>query len=216
MIKSINGVRLVPFEPEAHTMPAYVWQNSSEYGEFFRAMPIPQSLRGVAAAMEGRSLMIVLESENGLQIAGAIMHFNQDETARSFEVAILIDKQFQNSRIAFTALKMFLNWKFNTCNLYRAEFMVLERNKRLCAALDKFGAKQEGVLKKKAFIDGEFLNVAAFAILKTDFNKFYQKEFKSDGPRLEARMKDVEHGEEIGATIQAIPRPAVRSAGSAS
>lgn len=214
MIKSLGGLRLIPFEPEFHTLTAAQWQNSGDYLEFFRAEPVPATLRGIAGALDGRTFMIVLPDNTTV---GAIMHFKQDEVARNFEVAVLIDKGHEGQKIAFNALKMFLNWKFNTCNLYRAEFMVLERNRRLCQALDTFGARFEGLLRKKAFIDGEFQNVAAYAVFKTDFNKMYQEEFKMTGPRLDAPiLKDQGNGQAEIEAIPTIPRAAVRGARSAS
>ena len=204
MIKTLNGVRLVRFEPEQHTLIAYHWQNSGEYGEFFRAMPVPASMREIAVALDGKTMMVVAND----QVVGAIMHFNQDEIARNFEVAILMDKAAEKKGIGFTALKMFLNWKFNACNLYLAEFNTLERNRRLHDALINFGALYEGTRRKRAFVD-RFQNVSNFSIINKEFNDLYQQEFNQGKDTLRGNK----NGQESSRTFEAVPGAAVRGAG---
>lgn len=86
----------------------------------------------------------------------------------------------------------------------------MARNKRLCFAAEKFGAFREGgenaVLKKDSFLNGEFHDIAVYAMFKTDFNKKYKNEFEQDEPRLESPITEVDHGWRRTTAIEAVSR----------
>lgn len=210
MLKTINGVRLVRYEPQFHAAQLYQWYYSDLYPEFYREFPSCPNSEEIASAAVGKAFMIVGPEGQNL---GCIMHFQEDEFSRRFELAMLVDKQFERQGVGLAALKIFLNWKFNFCNLYKAKINVVARNRRLCNALETFGATQEGLLRKESFFDGEFHDIAAYAMFKTDFNKKYQHEFKSAGPRLDAPIvKDHGHGKIETEAVTALPGAAVRGA----
>lgn len=211
MLKSINGIRLVRFEPELHTGCLYAWYYSAEYPEFYRQFPDCPSATQIAAGAQGKTFMVL--NQRG-EAVGTVMHFKEDEVARNFEVAILIDKNFERQGYAFTALKILLNWRFNYCNLYKAKINVVSENQRLCNAVETFGCTREGVPKKEAYFGGEYHNVAAYAIFKADFNKKYLHEFKQVGPRLDAPIQERSgYGQREASTVETVPRPAIRIAG---
>lgn len=193
----LNGVRLIRFEPEYHIAKIYEWYYSGDYQEFFREYPQCPSASEMAMASQGKTFMIIKEDDN--RIIGLVRFFNENNIARNFELGILIDKELQKQNFAFNALKIFLNWKFNYCNFYKAKMKVIAKNDRLCNILDKFSAFREGgqgaVLKKESFYEGKFHDVAVYAIFKTDFNQLYLKDFEQDEARLETPiLKDVSHG----------------------
>lgn len=186
MLKKLNGIRLVRFEPEYHTAKLYEWYYSGDYQEFFRDYPECPSATEIALAAQNKTFMVVREYDS--LIVGLIKHFKINEASRNFELGALIDTQYQNSGASITALKIMLNWKFNSCNFYKAKMKILARNKRLCDILNKFGAVQEGVLKKDSFLNGKFQDVAAYAIFKTNFNQLYSKDFEQEESRLEPHV----------------------------
>lgn len=189
----LSGVRLVRFEPEYHTPKIYEWYYSGDYEEFFRDYPQCPSAAEMAIAAQGRTFMIVREIDSA--IVGLIRFYGDNEISRNFEVGILIQRDFQKKSYAYLALKILINWKFNYCNFYKAKIKVIAKNKNICDSLDKFGAFREGgpsaVLKKETFFNGKFLDIAVYAIFKTEFNQLYLKDFEQEGPRLESHADDV-------------------------
>lgn len=190
----LNGIRLVRFEPDYHTTNLYQWYYSGDCLEFFRDYPQCPSAVEMAQAAQGKTFMIVREHD--AEIVGMVQYFNVNETARNFELGLLIDNRFEGQGLVPLALKTFLNWRFNYCNFFKAKMKVLAKNKRACDILERFGAMREGgpgaVLKRESFFAGKFHDVAAYAILKTDFNQLYSEHFESIEPRLEPPKTEAE------------------------
>ena len=194
MLKQINGVRLVRFEPEYHAAKLYEWHYSEDYQEFFRDFPDCPSATELAKLAQGRAFIILKECEvEGVKqwgIAGLIVYSMANEVSKNFEVSLLIDVNFQKQGCFVDAFKIFLNWIFNSKNFYKAKVKILAENRRVCEIVERFGAFREGgqhaFLKKDIFFKSKFHDVAAYAIFKTDFNKLYLKEFE---PRLEPLLE---------------------------
>lgn len=190
MLKKLNGIRLVRFEPEFHAAKLYEWYYSEDYHEFFREYPQCPSATELAQQAIGRAFIIVKDvgNERGQESfpIGMITHMNVNEVSRSFEVGVLVEREHQKHEHAITALKIMLNWMFNSCNFYKAKLKIIAKNKRICDILEKFGAFREGganaVSKKDVFFNGTFHDVATYAMFKTDFKELYLTDFE---PRLE-------------------------------
>lgn len=215
MFKSLNGIRLVRFEPEYHTSILYAWYYSGDYSEFYRHWPQCPSAAEIANAAVNNTFMAVLESNN--TIVGMVRCYHEVDTSRNFFVGVVIDKQFEKQGLGITALKIFLNWKFNYCNFYKAKLNIMARNKRIISILELFGASREGgegaVFKKDVFLNGEFHDTAVYAVFKTDFNKRYKQEFEPSEARLEAPRLEVDNVRGFRGAIQAVPGADVRAAG---
>lgn len=179
MLKMVDGVRLIRFEPEFHTAKLYEWYYASHYDEFFRDFPECPSAMELAKLAQGRAFVVTKDDI----VVGFIVYGGVNEVSRNFEVSVLIDTEGQSQKIALNGLKIFLDWMFNARNFYKAKLKVLAENKRVCELVEKFGANRDGVLKKDIFFKSKFHDIAAYAIFKTDFNKLYLKEFE---PRLES------------------------------
>jgi len=163
---------------------------AEDYHEFFRDYPQCPSATELAKQAMGRAFMIVkdMPPEQGVQSfsIGMITHMNVNEVSRSFEVGVILEKQFQKNGDSINALKIMLNWMFNSCNFYKAKMKIIANNKRICDILEKFGATREGgpnaVSRKDVFFNGTFHDVATYAMFKTDFKELYLTDFE---PRLE-------------------------------
>lgn len=188
MLKSLNGIRLIRFEPEIHSQQLYFWYYSGLYPEFFRNYPTCPSIQEIAGNASGKALMVSRETDGA--ILGCVMHFNEKEFSRNFEVGALIDQQAQGYQIGITALKILLDWKFNNCNLYKAKVNCILDNKKLISIVEKFGFSLEGTLKKESFFNAEFHDVAVYAMFKTKFNNSYKSDFETPETRLEARQQE--------------------------
>lgn len=200
MLKSLNGIKLVRFEPGLHSQILYHWYYSGDYPEFYRNFPTCPNLQEIAAASSGKAFIITNEMDGSP--LGVIMHFGEQEASRNFEVGILIDLHFQRQKIAITALKILLNWKFNDCNLYKVKIKCVASNKRLAKAVENFGAQFEGVLKKDTYFDGAYHDITAYAMFKHDFNLKYKLEFQPSESLVAAPIsKEVENGERIARAV---------------
>lgn len=188
MLKTLNGIRLIRFEPEIHSQVLYHWYYSGDYPEFFRNYPTCPSLQEIAGSASGKALMVSRETDGA--ILGCVMHFNEKEFSRNFEVGVLIDRQLQGCQIGITALKILLDWKFNNCNLYKAKVNCIADNNKLISIVEKFGFALEGTLKKESFFNGDFHNVAVYAMFKTKFNNSYKSDFETQEARLEACQQE--------------------------
>jgi len=182
MLKTLNGIRLIRFEPELHSKILYHWYYSGDYPEFYRNHPVCPSLAEVANSALGKAFMILKVDDSS--IIGCIMHFAEKEFARNFEAGCLIDKTVQNNGYGITALKILLDWKFNNCNLFKVKVNVVYNNKRVVKIVEDFGMILEGVNKKEDFYDAEFHDVAVYAMFKMAFNKRYKNEFEPQEARL--------------------------------
>ncbi len=213
MLKRLNGTGLVRFEPTFHTAILYGWYYSGDYPEFYRNYPNCPTADEIAASAHGKTFMIINDKND---IVGCIMYFKEDEFSRNFELAVLIDKKSEKQGFAFNALRILMNWKFNFCNLYKAIIQVVARNDRLCMAVENFGASCEGILRKQAYYDGDFRDIAVYSMFKPQFNDKYQADLKLTGPRLDAPILKAQHGQAESGQVAPLPGAAVRGARTAS
>ncbi len=220
MLRTLNGIRLVRFEPQAHTPFIYQWYYSTEgeYREFFRDWPRCPTLEQIAIFAQQRETFMILNPEG--VIVGLFMA-QIYETPRNFDCSFLVDKNFERQKIIFTAGKIALFWLFNSINLYKCKIKILARNSHICDSVERFGMFREGgpnaVLKNEGWLDGEYQNIAVYAMFKSDFNKRYKEEFTSprleaaatfpqNEPRLETPFHLVENGPRISGTVAPLPR----------
>lgn len=186
MFKPLNGIRLVRFEPEYHTAIIYKWYYSGDYEEFYRYWPNCPSAQDLVSAAINNTFMIMGEE----QVLGLVRQYDANDFSRNFWVGVLVDQAFEKKKIGTTALKIFLNWKFNSCNFYKAKLNIMIRNKRVSNILDLLGFSKEGEFKKDVFLNGEYHDSAVYAMFKTLFNKKYKDLFEPEEPRLEAHVEE--------------------------
>lgn len=205
MLKPLNGLRLVRFQPEYHTAKHYEWLYSGNYSEYNRRNPFCPDATEIALSAKSKSFMVV-RCDNA-EIVGVVWFPKEDEAARNFEIEILIDSNFSGNDFGATALKIALNWKFNFCNFYKAKIKVMAEDKRILNALDRFGFYREGgptaTFKNEVYFDGEYHDIAGYAMFKRDFNSRYKNDFlqevrlesplsfEQEEPRLESRITEI-------------------------
>lgn len=173
MLKTINGIKLIKFEPSAHTQMVYNWYYDTHYLHFFRNYPSCPSFDEIIASMAGKTFMIVYDNK----IVGMVMHYNQNEFSRKTEVGILVDKAYEGNKIGPTATKVLVYYLLNTLNLYKVSVVVVSDNEAVNKTVEKFGFIKEGKFKNSVYYDGEFHDENFWSIFKGDFNKKYKPEF---------------------------------------
>lgn len=191
MLKPFQNIQLVKFEASTHTSIIHGWYYSGEYPEYFWSYPEILGMDSIANEFVDKTLMIVeLTSKT---IVGMITMAVRSENSRNFETSILINNQFKGKGFGKRALKLALQYQFNTKNFYKCLSPVLDINRGIQNFVNKFGWKQEATLKKHGFYNGEFHDLFIFTIFKSDFNKMYKSDFESKAPRLEEVLPILPH-----------------------
>ncbi|MEN3322165.1 GNAT family protein [Mariniflexile soesokkakense] len=89
-----------------------------------------------------------------------------------------IGTQFQGTGLNKNIKFLMLQYAFETLNFDKVEFRVDERNMRSRKAVEKLGAKLEGILRKDTLmIDGFKRNTCCYGILNEEWDVIKQKVF---------------------------------------
>jgi RimJ/RimL family protein N-acetyltransferase len=96
-----------------------------------------------------------------VQIAGI------NSVHRSAELGIRIGTERNRGQgFGKEALRLAVGYCWNDLNLNRIQLLVFKHNQRAVAAYRAAGFKKEGLLRKAAFIDGEWVNLVLMASLR--------------------------------------------------
>ncbi len=87
---------------------------------------------------------------------------------RSAILGIWIGKPFWNRGYGTDAVRTLCRFGFNEMNLQRIRLLVQETNHRAKAAYEKIGFKEEGRLRRAAFIGGEHVDLIEMGLLAED------------------------------------------------
>ncbi len=87
------------------------------------------------------------------------------------EIAVFILKPFRRKGLAEQALRMLLDYAFNTMNFYRLEAEVVDYNPAAKALFEKLGFIQEGVLREAKFYAGTYHNIYSYGLLAKEWGK---------------------------------------------
>jgi [ribosomal protein S5]-alanine N-acetyltransferase len=100
-------------------------------------------------------------------IIGYVQITGINATHRSAEIGLRIGAE-QNRGQGFgqEALHLAVNFCWNHLNLNRVQLIVFKHNERAIRAYQAAGFKKEGVLRKAAFIGGEWTDLVPMAILR--------------------------------------------------
>jgi RimJ/RimL family protein N-acetyltransferase len=110
---------------------------------------------------------MIEEVDSGLAI-GSCQLTNIHDVHRSAELQIRIGRSdYQNKGAGSEAVRLLVEHGFDKLKLHRIMLHVFSTNLRALHVYKKNGFKQEGVLREAAFIDGGWLDVIIFGLIKT-------------------------------------------------
>lgn len=100
-------------------------------------------------------------------IIGYVQITNINPTHRSAEIGIRIGAEHnRNQGFGREALRLGVDFGWNHLNLNRIHLIVFKHNHRAISAYRAAGFKKEGVLRKAAFIGGDWVDLVPMAMLR--------------------------------------------------
>ncbi len=113
------------------------------------------------------SWVVVLKKTGA--VIGTIGFIWYSETNRSAELGYSFSREYWNHGYATQALGAVLDASFTSLPLNRLEAQHDVRNPASGRVMEKCGLRQEGILRDRIVNKGEYVNVALYAILRSDW-----------------------------------------------
>lgn len=85
------------------------------------------------------------------------------------------DKSYWGKGIAKEAISLILHYAFMDLGLIRVEGIYLTKNLASINAAKKCGFKEEGILRKAVFKNGDYQDLKIMSIIREDFDELYNK-----------------------------------------
>ena len=110
------------------------------------------------------------EEEAKWKLIGSLAFENIDKRIAAAEFGILIgDKNYWNQGYGTEAVRLMVQFGFNTLNLNRIFLHVYESNPRAIRVYEKAGFTLEGRERQAQFKDGEYVDILRMSMLKSDY-----------------------------------------------
>jgi RimJ/RimL family protein N-acetyltransferase len=113
--------------------------------------------------------LIICLKENDKVIGDlAILDIEHKERKGSFRIAIT-DEAYTSHGYGTEALRLIIDYMFNTLNLRRIAINVYSFNERAINAYKKLGFKHEGILREDLYFDGKYHDNILMGLLKKEY-----------------------------------------------
>jgi diamine N-acetyltransferase len=124
----------------------------------------------LTSPQDERPLVIEVQTDDGWTMIGNSSFHNLDWRNRNAELGIFIgDKSFWDQGYGTDVMGLLLKHGFTTLNLHLIYLRVYENNQRAIRAYQKAGFVEEGRLRQRIFIDGQYLDVIFMSVLCTEW-----------------------------------------------
>ncbi|MBW9157761.1 GNAT family N-acetyltransferase [Clostridium tagluense] len=101
--------------------------------------------------------------------AGFIGYYNVDLNRKSASIGYWLGEPYQNKGIMTKALKIFIDYAFNEMGLNKIEILIAEENFKSRALPEKYGFKEEGIVRDAECLNDKYVNHILFGILKSEW-----------------------------------------------
>ena len=109
----------------------------------------------------------IVDKRSGEKIGVVVYYFFKPEH-RKAEVGFWLMPGYWNKGITSEVLKPVIEYCQNEKHIHRLEAFVEEGNVASCQVLEKLGFGYEGTMKECEIKNGKYINVAIYALVKTD------------------------------------------------
>ncbi len=172
-----NKIKLGPVKREY--IDYYIkWMNDPELTQYL------MMYRPLTREMEEEWFNSLKNRENFFIFA--ILLFNQDENEKllgncSIDVdwknrigtcgIVIGEKEYHSKGYGTEAMKLLVDYGFNTLNLNRIQLETFSFNKRALKSYQKVGFKEEGTRRQAIYVNGEYYDAIMLGILKNEWQK---------------------------------------------
>lgn len=119
------------------------------------------------ATRKNLAFFMIEDVRSGMAI-GSCQLTNIHNIHRSAELQIRIGRSdFRNKGAGSEALRLLINYGFETLSLHRIMLHVFSTNLRAINTYRKIGFQQEGLLRDAAYIEGQWQDVLVFGLIGT-------------------------------------------------
>lgn len=176
-----NRTKLIPLTLENyhHLIPVASQEKLVQYSP--SNIATPQALKEyVSTALEQQrektSIPFLIIDKKMGKHAGSTRYMNIDRKNKVLHIgSTWIGREFQGTGLNGQVKFLLLENAFNKMGFEKVEFRVDERNLRSRKAVEKLGAKLEGVLRENVFLmDGFKRNTCCYGILKREWDATFQ------------------------------------------
>lgn len=156
----------------------YAWFNNPELRQYL-LLPYPITKLGEKEFLEkmmkdqDNVVLSIVVKKNDRLIGNIGLHqLNSpvNKVSRKAMLGIAIgDLEEASKGFGTEAIRLMLDYGFNSLNLHRVELMVVDYNKRARKAYKNIGFVEEGVKREAVFIDGKYHDTIMMGILKKEW-----------------------------------------------
>jgi RimJ/RimL family protein N-acetyltransferase len=176
---SLTGehVRLEPME-EKHTdglaaigLQASIWEHML-YGEMITKEDMRVWVRDILSrAKQGTDLPFVVIHLASGKVAGATRYLNMQPDQRGLEIGgTWYGLEYQRTMVNTECKYLLLKYAFETLDCIRVQFKTDSRNIRSQRAIERIGAKREGILRNHMILpDGYYRDSVYYSILEPEW-----------------------------------------------
>jgi RimJ/RimL family protein N-acetyltransferase len=150
------------------------WHNDPHIRTLSRCGGLPVSRASeeedIEAARAAREVYLLIVRKASNKPLGFVRTQVVDAPARTVWLRFVMGHTSAWGRgYAREALTLFLNWLFSEQNARRVTLETYSTNKRAITFFKRIGFTQEGVLRQALYVDGQYLDIIAFGLLKHEF-----------------------------------------------
>jgi RimJ/RimL family protein N-acetyltransferase len=165
-----KSITLGPLVPEDFG-PMFCWANDAAAARLdFAYRPVDMMAHRQwwdSIAKDTSKVVFAIRKIDAPMIIGYVQVTGINPTHRSAEIGIRIGAEpNRNQGFGKEALRLAVEFCWNHLNLNRVQLIVFKHNQRAISAYKAAGFRKEGVLRKAAFIGGEWVDLVPMAILR--------------------------------------------------
>jgi ribosomal-protein-serine acetyltransferase len=103
------------------------------------------------------------------EMIGRIGVYNIDMHNRHASIGYWLDQQWTGKGIITNVCKVVITWAFKNLALNRIEIRCGTENYKSQAIPERLGFKKEGIIRQGEFVNGQFIDLCVYAMLKEEW-----------------------------------------------
>ena len=170
-------VNLRPLDSENDVEVVTRWRNDPEVRHFVCEC-FPRTKKDELEWLNEKSdnnIVLAIDTKKGNFIGIMDIHRINHLSRTATTGAMIGEKNYWSKGFGTDAKMILLNYAFNTLNLRKIGSRVFNFNNRSINYSKRCGYKEEGVLKKEHFIDGNYVDEILLAVFREDFLPLWEK-----------------------------------------